>query len=89
MPELDGWSVLQALKGDPELAEIPVVMLTILDEKNRGYALGATDYLTKPVDRDRLRAAARPVSRREAGARRVADRRRRRRAPRALARRAC
>ena len=56
MPGLDGWSVLQALKADPELAQIPVVMLTILDERNRGYALGAADYLTKPVDRDRLRA---------------------------------
>jgi PAS domain S-box-containing protein len=56
MPELDGWSVLQALKEDPELAQIPVLMLTILDEKHKGYALGATDYMTKPLDRDRLRA---------------------------------
>jgi CheY-like chemotaxis protein len=56
MPGLDGWSVLQALKADPELAEIPVVMLTIVDEQNRGYALGAADYLTKPIQRDRLRA---------------------------------
>ena len=64
MPEFDGWSVLQALKGDPELAQIPVLMLTILDEKNKGYALGAADYLTKPIDRDRLRAAARQVRQR-------------------------
>ena len=56
MPGLDGWSVLQALKADPDLASIPVVMLTILDEQNRGYALGAADYLTKPIQRDRLRA---------------------------------
>ena len=56
MPGLDGWSVLESLKADPELAEIPVVMLTILDDKNKGYALGATDFLTKPVDRHRLRA---------------------------------
>jgi CheY-like chemotaxis protein len=56
MPGLDGWSVLQALKADPELAEVPVVMLTILDEKNKGYALGASDYVTKPIDRERLRA---------------------------------
>ncbi len=55
MPGLDGWSVLQALKADPELASIPVVMLTILDEQNRGYALGAADYLSKPIERDRLR----------------------------------
>ena len=56
MPGLDGWSVLQALKADPALAPIPVVMLTILDEQNRGYALGAADYLTKPIQRDRLRS---------------------------------
>jgi hypothetical protein len=56
MPGLDGWSVLQALKADPELAEIPVVMLTIVDEKNKGYALGASEYVTKPIDRERLRA---------------------------------
>jgi PAS domain S-box-containing protein len=56
MPEFDGWCVLQALKGDPELAQIPVLMLTILDEKHKGYALGASDYMTKPFDRDRLRA---------------------------------
>ena len=55
MPGLDGWSVLQALKADPELAAIPVVMLTIIDEQNRGYTLGAADYLTKPIQRDRLR----------------------------------
>jgi PAS domain S-box-containing protein len=56
MPGLDGWSVLQAIKADPELAEIPVVMLTIVDEKNKGYALGASEYVTKPIDRERLRA---------------------------------
>jgi PAS domain S-box-containing protein len=55
MPGLDGWSVLEALKADPNLAGIPVVMLTILDERNKGYALGAADYVTKPVDRERLR----------------------------------
>ena len=56
MPGMDGWSVLQALKAEPALAAIPVVMLTIIDEQNRGYALGAADYLTKPIERDRLRA---------------------------------
>ena len=54
MPELDGWTVLAALKGDPELSSIPVIMMTIVDEKQRGYSLGAADYLVKPVDRDRL-----------------------------------
>jgi CheY-like chemotaxis protein len=54
MPDLDGWTVLAALKGNPELAHIPVVLVTIFDEKNRGFALGATDYLVKPVDRETL-----------------------------------
>jgi CheY-like chemotaxis protein len=54
MPGMDGWAVLTALKADSDLADIPVIMLTIVDDKNLGYALGATDYLTKPVDRQRL-----------------------------------
>ncbi|MDP9054028.1 MAG: response regulator [Acidobacteriota bacterium] len=54
MPGMDGWSVLSALKSDADLAEIPVVMLTIVDNKNFGYSLGAADYLTKPIDRERL-----------------------------------
>ena len=54
LPDIDGWSVLAALKADPALFEIPVVMLTIVDEATRGYSLGATDYLIKPVDRTRL-----------------------------------
>ena len=54
MPDMDGWSVLRALKADPVLQDIPVVMLTIVDDKSKGYTLGATDYLTKPVDRDQL-----------------------------------
>ena len=56
MPGMDGWAVLTKLKADPELADIPVVMLTIVDNKNLGYALGAADYLTKPIQRDRLLA---------------------------------
>jgi CheY-like chemotaxis protein len=54
MPGMDGWSVLAALKADAALADIPVVMLTMLDDRNLGYALGAADYLTKPIDRERL-----------------------------------
>jgi CheY-like chemotaxis protein len=57
MPDMDGWSVLRALKVDPVLQNIPVVMLTMLDDKSKGYSLGATDYLTKPVDRDQLHNA--------------------------------
>ena len=54
MPDLDGWSVLGALRQDPELADIPVIMITIVDEHRRGIALGAAGYLTKPIDRERL-----------------------------------
>jgi len=54
MPRVDGWSVLSELKSDPELARIPVIMLTIVDERTMGYSLGAAEYMTKPVDRARL-----------------------------------
>jgi len=54
MPDIDGWTVLAALKGDPELTDIPVVIVTIVDEQRRGIALGAAGYLTKPIDRQRL-----------------------------------
>ena len=57
MPDMDGWSVLRALKADPVLRDVPVIMLTIVDDKSKGYSLGATDYLTKPVDRDQLHHA--------------------------------
>jgi signal transduction histidine kinase/DNA-binding response OmpR family regulator len=55
MPGMDGWSVLAALKADPDTAGIPVVMVTIADEVDRGFSLGAEEFLTKPVDRERLR----------------------------------
>lgn len=54
MPGMDGWSVLQVLKADPQLAEIPVILVSMVDDQGKGYALGAEDYLTKPVDRERL-----------------------------------
>jgi PAS domain S-box-containing protein len=54
MPGLDGWTVLSRLKEDASLAEIPVVMVTMLDDRSLGFALGATDYVTKPVDPRRL-----------------------------------
>jgi signal transduction histidine kinase/DNA-binding response OmpR family regulator len=54
MPGMDGWSVLSTLKADPELSTIPVIMMSIVSDKNLGFALGASDYLTKPIDRDRL-----------------------------------
>jgi CheY-like chemotaxis protein len=54
MPDLDGWSVLQALKQDGDLRHIPVILMTISDEKQKGFTLGASGYLTKPVDRAQL-----------------------------------
>lgn len=54
MPGMDGWAVLNKLKKDPETAQIPVVMTTIISDRNMGYALGATDYITKPVDRNQV-----------------------------------
>ena len=54
MPGMDGWGVLSRLKNSPETADIPVVMLTMVDDRSKGYALGVTDYIYKPVDRDRL-----------------------------------
>jgi signal transduction histidine kinase/DNA-binding response OmpR family regulator len=59
MPQMDGWSVLQQLKAEPALAEIPVILVTITDDRNLGYALGAAEYLTKPVDWDQLGAVLR------------------------------
>jgi CheY-like chemotaxis protein len=54
MPECDGWTLLDRLKSDPELAEIPVIMVTVVDNEARGLDLGASNYLIKPVERDRL-----------------------------------
>jgi PAS domain S-box-containing protein len=57
MPRMDGWSVLAALKSDPDLAETPVVMVSLVQDKALGFALGAADYVTKPVQWSRLQAA--------------------------------
>jgi CheY-like chemotaxis protein len=54
MPEMDGWSVLRTLKADPEVSKIPVVMASILDEKNKGFSLGAADFVSKPIEKERL-----------------------------------
>ncbi len=55
MPSMDGWSVLTTLKADPELAKIPVVMVTFVNEPALGASLGAADTVLKPVQWDRLR----------------------------------
>jgi PAS domain S-box-containing protein len=55
MPRMDGWAVLSALKADPELAETPVVMVTVVQERGLAFSLGAADYLNKPVRWERLK----------------------------------
>jgi CheY-like chemotaxis protein len=59
MPGMDGWAVLRALKADPATADIPVVMVSMVDDKDIGYALGASDYVLKPFDREKLLAVLR------------------------------
>jgi signal transduction histidine kinase/CheY-like chemotaxis protein len=59
MPGVDGWSVLGLMKSDPDLAHIPVIMITIVDDRNLGYSMGASEYMTKPIDRARLVALIR------------------------------
>ena len=54
MPRMDGWSVLTALKSDPELAEIPVIVVTITTDRGVALSLGAADFMTKPIERNRL-----------------------------------
>jgi PAS domain S-box-containing protein len=54
MPGMDGWQVMTHLKSDPELRDIPVILLSIVNDRKTGFALGATEYLTKPFDRERL-----------------------------------
>jgi signal transduction histidine kinase/CheY-like chemotaxis protein len=56
MADLDGWEVLTRLKADPLLADIPVIMLTVADEKNKAFTLGAAEYLVKPAGRSELMA---------------------------------
>jgi PAS domain S-box-containing protein len=57
MPEVDGWAVLSALKADPDLTDIPVILVTIVDDRARGFALGASDYLIKPIGQEQFIAA--------------------------------
>ncbi len=56
MPGIDGWSILTTLKANPKTANIPVVMMSMVDDRNLGYALGASDYLLKPIDQKNLGA---------------------------------
>jgi Na+/proline symporter/signal transduction histidine kinase/CheY-like chemotaxis protein len=54
MPGMDGWAVISILKADPEVQDIPIIMTTMIDDRNLGFALGASEYLVKPVQRERL-----------------------------------
>ncbi|GJD54651.1 Autoinducer 2 sensor kinase/phosphatase LuxQ [Methylobacterium dankookense] len=56
MPRMDGWAVLRALRADPDLGATPIVMVTVLDEQNLAFSLGASDYLQKPIDWPSLKA---------------------------------
>ncbi len=67
MPDIDGWSVLAALKASEKLRNVPVVLLTVVEERGRGYALGASEYLNKPVDRTHLLAVLRRICDTETG----------------------
>jgi signal transduction histidine kinase/DNA-binding response OmpR family regulator len=57
LPGIDGWEVLAQLKADPRTAPIPVIVVSMLDERGRGFAVGAAEYLVKPVGKEQLRAA--------------------------------
>jgi CheY-like chemotaxis protein/anti-sigma regulatory factor (Ser/Thr protein kinase) len=61
LPGADGWDFLVAAKSDPALARVPVIIVSMVDERARGLALGAFDYLVKPVGRDSLLAALRAL----------------------------
>jgi PAS domain S-box-containing protein len=63
MPDMDGWSVLTALRADPLLAPIPVIVLTIMDDEHTSYTLGASGYLAKPIDPERLITMLQPYIR--------------------------
>ena len=57
LPGIDGWAVLKALKAEPQTRDIPVIVVSIVDERARGVAMGAAAYLVKPVGRDDLLTA--------------------------------
>ena len=67
LPRLDGWEVLTRIKADPVTRAVPVVVASIVDERQRGLRLGAAAYLLKPVRRDDLLDALGPRARRGAG----------------------
>jgi signal transduction histidine kinase/DNA-binding response OmpR family regulator len=73
MPGMDGWAVLGELKADPQLAGVPVVMLTMVDNRTMGFALGVAEYMVKPFDRNRLSEVLHGLTRGPAGSVLVVD----------------
>jgi signal transduction histidine kinase/DNA-binding response OmpR family regulator len=67
MPSMNGWDALRSIKNDPAIAACPVVMLTMVDDRRTGFALGAADYMTKPISRDALVRTLARVRRPRAG----------------------
>ncbi|MCS6993391.1 MAG: GAF domain-containing protein [Anaerolineales bacterium] len=62
MPEMDGWSLLKELKADPETRNIPVIVCSIIEEQDKGFSLGAADYLVKPISQEDLLASLRMLN---------------------------
>jgi CheY-like chemotaxis protein len=67
MPEMDGWMVLSLLKADPELASVPVVMLTVVPDQDYAFTMGVADYLRKPIERERVIAVLKKFHRADPG----------------------
>jgi DNA-binding response OmpR family regulator len=61
LPTLDGWEVIARVRSDDALKDTPIIVASVVDDRARGLALGASDYLVKPVSRDGLLAAIRQV----------------------------
>jgi adenylate cyclase len=67
MPGIDGFDVLSILSHDPETSAIPVILVSVMDDRDKGFRLGAVDYLTKPIDRKDFVDCIRRVSAQLAG----------------------
>jgi CheY-like chemotaxis protein len=67
LPKLDGWDVLTELKSDPHAAQLPVIILSVEEERARGFSLGACEYLVKPVEPERLVGVVRKAIQPSAG----------------------
>ncbi|MCK4950434.1 MAG: response regulator [Gammaproteobacteria bacterium] len=65
MPDIDGWDVIKTLKEDPDLCEIPVIILTMVDDQKIKHVPGVTEYLIKPLENDRLLAIVKKCVRKQ------------------------